>query len=566
RMLAAGLVNADVVSAARAEPARLSRRKASGGNDHLIRGLLSGTLAPELRGTAVQELETTVELPLQREVETLARRAADYLASYGASALAAIVVDNASGDVLAYLGSPDFSRAEALGQNDGARALRQPGSTLKPFVYAAAMEQAQFSAATLLPDLPLELTTEHGSYEPKNYDGRFHGPVRLRRALANSLNVPAVYAANRVGPDRVLELLHRVGFSSLTGDADQYGAAIALGDGEVRLSELAGAYAMLARDGDLLPLRLYHRARQASGATLTRDTVSPTRVLDARVARVLTDILTDDLARSAEFGRNGPLAFPFPVAAKTGTSKGYRDNWTIGYTREVTVAVWAGNFDGKPMTGSSGITGAAPLFHEVMLAAMRGKTPLPLVSHEGLLEAEVCELSGKLATALCPHTQREWFVPETVPRAACDMHEAVAIEPHDGLRAGPACAGATRKVFERYPAEYESFARDAHRPLAPRGFSPHCPGTAATTLNTARVSFPRGGEHFARDPGGPPRQEILLEAQSAAASLRFLVDGRDVGGGRSPFRLPWALARGSHELRVATPDGSLSEPVAFEVR
>jgi hypothetical protein len=146
------------------------------------------------------------------------------------------------------------------------------------------------------------------------------------------------------------------------------------------------------------------------------------------------------------------------------------------------------------------------------------------------------------------------------------MHEAVAIEPHDGLRAGPACAGATRKVFERYPAEYESFARDAHRPLAPRGFSPHCPGTAATTLNTARVSFPRGGEHFARDPGGPPRQEILLEAQSAAASLRFLVDGRDVGGGRSPFRLPWALARGSHELRVATPDGSLSEPVAFEVR
>jgi penicillin-binding protein 1C len=504
---------------------------------------------------------------LQREVAELSRRAARNVADYGASAVSVIVVDNASGDVLAYLGSPDFSARRALGENDGVRALRQPGSALKPFVYAAAMEHLGMTPATLLPDLELHLPTPEGLYSPKNYDGRFHGPVRLRDALQNSLNVPAVYAASRVGPELVLELLHRAGFSSLEDSAEHYGVALALGDGEVKLSELAQAYSMLARRGAFLPLRFYHTARLANGAELSRAVPQPRPVIDPRIAAMLGDMLSDDLARSSEFGVGGPLSFPFPVAAKTGTSKGFRDNWTVGFTHEVTVAVWAGNFDGTPMIGSTGVTGAGPLFHEVMLAAMRGRTPAALVDHGALVSVEICDLSGEVAGVACPHRRREWFQPGREPHAACDMHEVVAIDADTGLRAGPHCAAAASRVFERYPSEYENFARQAGRPLAPREFSPRCPGTlAASEARAPELLFPSSHAQFAIDPGLRSDQEIVLEARGHSERLTFYVDEQRLGTLRAPFRMPWRLAPGTHRVRVATPEGVESELVAFDVR
>jgi penicillin-binding protein 1C len=567
RMLAQGLADVQAVRQARAEPLRLQRGLLQGGTEHLVQGLVNGALAPELRGERVQRLVTTIDSSLQREVAELARRAARSVADYGASAVSLVVVDNASGDVLAYVGSPDFFEPRSLGQNDGARALRQPGSALKPFVYAAAMARLGMTPATLLPDLELGMPTPEGVYSPKNYDGRFHGPVRLREALQDSLNVPAVYAASRVGPERVLELLHRAGFSSLADSAEHYGVALALGDGEVKLSELAQAYAMLARNGRFLPLRYYSSAKLGSGATLSRAVPSSTTVIDPRIAASLADILSDDLARSAEFGVGGPLAFPFPVAAKTGTSKGFRDNWTVGFTHEVTVAVWAGNFDGTPMTGSTGVTGAGPLFHEVMLAAMRDRTPLPLVEHGGLVPVEICALSGALAGESCPHRQREWFLPGREPQTTCDMHESVALDPHNGLRAGPGCMDAFTRVFERYPTEYQNFARQAGRPLAPREFSARCPGTlAALSAQAPELVFPAAYSEFVIDPGLRNEQELVLEARARSDRLTFYVDDRPLATLPAPFRLPWRLTPGSHSVRVATPDGTRSELVAFEVR
>ncbi|HEY3666353.1 MAG TPA: penicillin-binding protein 1C [Polyangiaceae bacterium] len=567
RMLKQGLATADAVRTAQLEPLRLTRGLMQGGTEHLVQGLVSGALSPELRGERVQRLVSTIDSHLQREVSELGRRAAVDVAGYGASSVSVVVVDNQSGEVLAYLGSPDFYAARALGQNDGARALRQPGSALKPFVYAAAMARLGMTAATRLPDLELGLPTSEGLYSPKNYDGRFHGPVLLRDALANSLNVPAVYTASRVGPEQVLELLHRVGFSSLSESAEHYGAALALGDGEVKLSELAQAYALLARGGAFLPLRFYRSATLASGAELSRSASTPTPVIDSRIAAVLTDVLSDDLARSPEFGSGGPHAFPFPVAAKTGTSKGFRDNWTVGFTHEVTVAVWAGNFDGAPMTGSTGVTGAGPLFHEVMLAAMRGRARAPLLDHSGLLRADVCELSGALASSSCPHRRREWFVPGREPRAACDMHEVVALDPETLLRAGPACAKLTLRVFERYPREYQNFARQAQRPLAPEGFSPRCPGRVPfADLAAPELVFPSDRASFVIDPGLRADQEIVLEARAATDRLTFFVDDRRLATLSAPFRVPWRLEPGSHRVRVVTPTGALSETIAFDVR
>ncbi|MET0792439.1 MAG: penicillin-binding transpeptidase domain-containing protein, partial [Polyangiaceae bacterium] len=470
-----------------------------------------------------------------------------------------------SGEVLAWVGSSgDLSGASAV---DGVLARRQPGSALKPFVYAAAMTRLGMTAATLLPDLELHLPTSEGVYSPRNYDGRFHGPVLLRDALANSLNVPAVYTASRVGPEQVLELLHRAGFSSLDQSAEHYGAALALGDGEVRLSELAQAYSMLARGGAFLPLRFYRAAELGSGARLSRAPSLPTPVIDSGIAALLTDVLADDLARAPEFGVGGPLAFPFPVAAKTGTSKGFRDNWTVGFTREVTVAVWAGNFDGTPMTGSTGVTGAGPLFHEVMLAAMRGRKPAPLLDHSGLVSSEVCELSGARASESCPHRRREWFVPGREPQASCDMHELVLIDPQSRLRAGPGCKGAVEQVFERYPRQYENFARQASRPLAPREFSARCPGQQSLSSRGApELIFPNPHSTFVIDPGLREDQEIVLEARGPSERLSFFVDEQKIATLRAPFRVPWRLAPGAHRVRVSAPDGAESEPVAFNVR
>jgi len=567
RMVAQGLATSEAAHTAQLEPLTLARGLTQGGTEHLVLGLLSGSLAPELRGERVQRLSTTIDSGLQREVSELARRAARSVAEYRASSVSVVVVDNANADVLAYVGSPDFYAQKALGQNDGVRALRQPGSALKPFVYAAAMMRLGMTAATRLPDLELHLPTAEGVYSPRNYDGRFHGPVLLRDALANSLNVPAVYTASRVGPEQVLALLQRAGFSSLEQSAEHYGAAIALGDGEVKLSELAQAYSMLARGGELLPLRFYERAELGNCARLSRTPSRPERVIDARTAALLTDVLADDLARAPEFGVGGPLAFPFPVAAKTGTSKGFRDNWTVGFTREVTVAVWAGNFDGTPMTGSTGVTGAGPLFHEVMLAAMRGRKAAPLLDHEGLRSAEVCELSGERASDACPHRRREWFVPGREPGASCSMHEVVAIDPQSRLRAGPGCRDATYQVFERYPPEYENFARQAARPLGPREFSARCPGgPRASAAGAPELIFPNARATFVIDPGLRDEQEIVLEARGPSDRLSFFVDEHRLATVHSPFRVPWQLSRGLHRVRVVAPDGTESEPVAFSVR
>jgi penicillin-binding protein 1C len=289
-------------------------------------------------------------------------------------------------------------------------------------------------------------------------------------------------------------------------------------------------------------------------------------VIDSRIAALLSDILSDDLARSPEFGIGGPLAFPFAVAAKTGTSKGFRDNWTVGYTHEVTVAVWAGNFDGTPMTGSTGVTGAGPLFHEVMLAAMRGRTPSALVDHGGLVPTDVCELSGELAGDSCPRRRHEWFIPGREPRATCDMHELVSLDPESGLRAGPGCRSTTSQVFERYPVEYQNFARQAGRPLAPSTFSARCPGTLVASSGAPELVFPGSHAQFVIDPGLRNEQEIVLEARAASDRVTFYVDERQLATLRAPFRMPWRLTPGPHRVRVETPSGAESELVAFDVR
>ncbi len=569
RLERAGAIDAAAAQRARSTPLVVARRAGLGGAEHLVLALAQGRLGGELgRGAPLQRIDSTIDAGLQREVEALARLAAGELGRAEASALSVLVVDNASAEVLAYVGSPDFSSARKLGQNDGAQALRQPGSTLKPFVYAVAMQELGMTAATLLPDTELYLAGADGDvYAPKNYDRQSHGPVRLREALAASLNVPAVFVTEKIGVERVLAGMHQFGFDSLRGDAVHYGPALALGDGEVRLSELCAAYATLAREGSYRPLRYARAARRADGGEVALAAGAEKRVLEARLAHVLTDILSDRDARAGSFGRDSVLALPFPVAVKTGTSKGLRDNWTVGYTKELTACVWVGNFDGRPLVRSSGVTGAAPLFREVMLAAMRTRTAAPLVDSSGLVGVEVCALSGQRAGPDCAQRLHEHFLPGQEPHASCEMHERVRIERDSGLRAGPACSDADERVFERYPAAYASWAAEAHRPLAPRDFAPRCPGPKLSEDGGLVVVFPPAGARFVLDPLARSNQEIVLQARAAERGppLEFVLDGRTVARTRAPYAVPWQLAAGEHRLELVR-GRERSLPALFEVR
>jgi len=607
RMQAAGAIAPDAASRARSESLALQKRLAAFGAPHFVRGLLDGSLTAVQPGLGkvlaepVAGVETTIDSSLQRTAEAAAEQTLAALGAKHVTAAAVLVVDNESGDVLAYVGSPDFFDAERGGQNDGVRAERQPGSTLKPFVYGLAMDRLGFTGATVLPDVELHLPTGAFDYAPHDYDERFRGPVRLREALGNSLNVPAVWTAAQTGEAALLDRLRALGFDSLRQAPETYGPGLALGDGEVTLLSLVRAYAALAREGRALPLRVVRAVRPVgaredawqvlgagddAGADQERagaTAIEP--VLDRTTSAEITDILRDHGARRASFGERTLLDFDFDVAVKTGTSKGSRDNWVLGYTREVTAGVWVGNFDGSPMNGTSGITGAGPLFHAVMEAAMRGRPDRPLAieaqdarrdGHPGDLErVAVCALSGMAPGPACSHRVVEWMPPDAkAALATCSFHARVRVDRANGLLAGPACRSnevALRDV-EVYPPEYAEWASEARRPVV-RESSPRCPIAAdpgaAGDAEALRIAHVTDGARFALDPETAPslqRLDVTVVAPPRVHTVRLRVDGHVIGEQGAPYAFAWPLEEGEHVL-VAEADGAVdSAPVRVHVR
>jgi penicillin-binding protein 1C len=491
QMAEAGVIDAAQHAAALAQPLRLAHREDRFSAPHFTTWALGRSPPPG-------RIPTTLDLDLQTEVRRAARRVVRELAAHRVTQAAAVVLDNETGDILAWLGSVDFFEPGA-GQVDMVVGLRQPGSTLKPFVYGLAIEDG-FSANTEVPDFPLYFATLSGDYRPRNYDRRFHGWVTLRAALANSYNVPAVWMVNRLGAPRLLQRLHAVGFSELDRDAAFYGLGLGLGNGEVILLHLANAYRTLARGGEWSAVRW--RRDAAVG--------EPKRVMPAPVAALLTDILSDGAARASAFGYDTPLDVPFPAAAKTGTSTDFTDNWTVGYTSEVTVAVWVGNFDSRPMDGISGITGAGPLWNAVMVAAMAGRDPQPF--HRGGLErVRFCRETGTPWTPECAHGFDEWVVP-----------------------------GQATRVPNK------------------------------TLVRSARVVFPDHGDVFQRDADVPARLagiRLRAEAPESVNAIVWEMDGRPHAEVSRPLELWWSLAPGTHQLRVwprGQPEAA-SPMVTFEV-
>lgn len=356
---------------------------------------LAPHLAAHLLVKPGMRVTTTLDAAVQDLAATALRHQLQGLGPRRARDGAVVVIDNADGRVLAYVGGVGLgSTAAAV---DGAAAPRQAGSTLKPHLYAQLLERKWLTAASILDDSPVQLDTASGLYVPQNYDNAFMGPVSVRRALANSLNVPAVRALLLDGVQDFRDRLADLGYSGLDNDGGFYGYSLALGSAEVSLLDQANAYRTLANLGRWSPLRL--RADDPPG--------SPRQVVDPRAAWIVGDVMADAGARAGTFGVDSALRLPFWAAAKTGTSKAMRDNWCIGFSDRFTVAVWVGNLEGDPMRAVSGTSGAAPVWRDVMIALHQDRPGRQPPRPAGISTANVHFQTGSEGS------RPEWFLAGT---------------------------------------------------------------------------------------------------------------------------------------------------------
>lgn len=565
RMMNEELISEEERERAEHEPLVLVPRRAQFKAPHFTTMILHQLSPDETEGSA--EISTTLDYGIQKAVELLLQGHLARLKKHGISNGAVVVIDNRTHELVALVGSRDFFDTAASGQVNGALALRQPGSTLKPFTYGIALDQGM-TAATLLADIPRLNGNGDTDFLPENYDKKYHGPVRMRTALACSYNVPAVRTLERFGEEMVLQKLHAAGFESLKQPSAFYGVGLTLGNGEVTLLELANAYSALANRGTFHSLQMIDSVK----GSLTRIGRGETRTLfPPQVAYLLTDILSDAQARAPAFGVNSSLSLPFPCAAKTGTSKDYKDNWTVGYTPLYTVSVWVGNFDAKPMKLVSGITGAAPLFRDIMLLLHQSHPSVSFTQPEGLTTARICPRSGMLVGKDCPGEMREIFIAGTEPREVCTMHRKLRIDRRNGVLAGRSTPREyiEERVFEIFPPLFAAWAEKEGIPKPPTNVSRDLGGDVPLA-----ISSPMSGDVFRLDP--------ILRADYQTITIQSLVNagvhrvslwmnGREIASLQPPFRyrLPLvSLPKGRHTLVVKGMQGTThveSQPVTLAV-
>jgi penicillin-binding protein 1C len=547
RMGRLGFATRDDIVRAREESLASAGRVAPFVAPHFTTRVLSWAGGEEASG-ASEHVRTSLDVELQRELEGEVRHTVDVLRDRNVEHAAAVVLDNESGEVLAWVGSPDFWAAKD-GQTDMVVSARQPGSALKPFLYGVALDRG-FTAASVLPDVPKSYATASGSYQPRNYDRRFRGPTRMREALASSYNVPAVEVASSLGTATLLQTLRLAGFESLRRDADYYGLGLALGNGDVTLIELANAYRVLANGGEWRPWtwRLTSgTGRPGSSGSESRRVISPA------ASAIVLDMLNDPAARIPGFGTSTPFDFPFPVAVKTGTSRHFTDNWAVGTTRAFTVAVWAGNFSGRAMEGVSGITGAGPLLHRAVMAASRRVAPgvLTTQSEAGAVSVPVCRLSGLRATAECAQIT-EWFVPGTEPTREDDWERGGRVTlPDEYAEWSRHGQRATGDEVARASAAARVVANGDARLASTAGAARERSAVREARAAQFRITSPLDGDRYSIPAGVEARYaSIELRAGGTGAEqVRWSIDGKPYARDR------WALAPGTHEIRAVSARG-----------
>jgi len=501
-------------------------------------------------------VETTLDLDLQRES---ARAAAEVLRrrpELSAANAAVVVLDRGSREVRAWLGSADYFDAGRQGAIDYTAVSRSAGSTLKPFLYALALERATITPATILDDLA------RGAGGIANADDLFLGPMLPRVALANSRNVPAANLLARVGLDEGYGFFRDLGLHAGREPARHYGLGLAIGGLPVTLERLAAAYTVLAGNGELRALRWDRRQ------TLP----PPRRMISEETAREITLFLSDPLARLPSFPRMGASEYPFPVAVKTGTSTNYRDAWTVAYSPRAIAAVWVGDPDFRPMNRVTGYRSAAEIAQRVLTSLhadqLGGLDDVSFPPPSGYSAVRVCALTGKRATERCDRVFLEWFAPGDEPVDPCNAHVLIAVDRATGRAAsrGTPIARRQERLYASLDRRYARWAESAGWPAPPDGAVPPAPiGTAPRV----RITSPEDGALLIRDPETPPTMatlELAASVSPAASQIVWSVDGRPFTVSDYPSSARWPLAAGTHVIEARVPFTTAASRVRIAVR
>lgn len=543
---------------------------------HLYGGLV-------VRTTLDLDWQKLGEAAVSRHLEEL-RRSDDGL-GHRVNNAALVALDAHSGEILALIGSPDYFDGQHGGAINMALAPRQPGSAIKPLVYAAAFDPRSvgggWTAATMLLDVSTAFMTHKGeAYIPANYDLREHGPVLAREALASSLNIPAVLTLEHVGLDNFFALAKKLGINTF-GDPQEYDLSLALGGGEVRLLELTAAYAAFANQGYRVNPQIILEVRDSNGDIIYRPPASTrTRVLDEQVAWLISDILSDNEARRLGFGAYSILRLDRPAAVKTGTTSNFHDNWTIGYTPDLVVGVWSGNTNYEPMRGVNGLSGAAPIWHQFMRSALANQPAKAFARPSGMLQVEICALSGRLPTPYCPYRRLEWFIEGTQPTQPDTFYREVILDAATGRLATAETPPERwlRRTALDLPPQAQPWARAQGLtlyadllPLEESNASAEATSFAyQSSTETLRLVSPATGSLFRISPFiSRDAQRIQLEAVGAShlQSVTLWVDGVMTARlDRAPYRTWWTLQVGMHRAwaeAVLTNGQHLSSPVIY---
>jgi 1A family penicillin-binding protein len=433
------------------------------------------TLLEEKYGTEVLyrgglRVYTTLDLGMQGIAQEVARERVTALADRQVTNAAVVAMVPQTGEIRVMLGSIDFWNEQIDGQVNVALALRQPGSSIKPVNYLAAFEKG-WTPATLIMDVTTEFPNAPGPpYVPKNYDGKEHGPVLVRQALACSYNIPAVKTLQFVGVSTMMEMASRLGITTFT-DPNRYGLSLTLGGGEIMLLEHTGAYAVMANSGVRVPPVAILRIEDSEGRLIEEyQPPAGEQVISPQHAYLITHILSDNDARTPAFGPDSPLRLSRPAAAKTGTTDDWKDSWTIGYTPDLVTGVWVGNADNTAMDHVAGSTGAGHIWHNFMERALADTPPKEFEVPPGLVRAQICARSGMAPTELCPEKKMEIFVDGTAPTEPDNIYQKIAVCTTTGRRATEFCPPQVveERLYEVYPEEYREWTERAGIPQPPR--------------------------------------------------------------------------------------------------
>ena len=534
----------------------------------------SGALDPAqsliVRTALDLNIQQIAEDAITRQIKNLRERAP----GQNVNNAALVALDPRTGEILALVGSADYFDASIDGAVNMALAPRQPGSAFKPFLYAQALDpqgargsstkvSRPWTAATPMLDVTTAFPTHEGkSYTPKNYDGREHGLVPVRQTLASSLNIPAVLTLQQVGIANTIHFAERLGITSL-GDPDEYDLSLALGGGQMSLLQLTGAYAVLADNGIKTDHPAILDVRDADGTLPYQPDPTPSlQILDPRVVWLLSDILADDDSRALGFGRDSTLKIDRPAAVKTGTTTNFHDNWTIGYTPDIVIGVWVGNSDYQAMQEVTGLTGAAPIWHETIRKVLEGKPKTDFARPDGLIQVEVCALSGLLPTEFCPHTRTEWFIAGTEPAQPDNLYQQVTLDALTGALADESTPAERRKtiIVLDLPITAQPWARsqgllllaDIPDPLSSVYTAPAVGAGVRFPNPLITLISPRPNTTYRLDPTfDASAQKLLIEAVAGVGitQVTIWVDGTPLATlDTSPYQAWWQLSMGEHRF------------------